>query len=1461
MTARKSGSRKKTAGRQRRGTSPKVSIESHHRDWLNLIEIEGPFLSIPVLKKAFPDGLEDPDDTVETAKVLRAGIEEWELGLETGEFPTVHANWVWFVLRRVLELDDEVLKEGPDLPPDVTVPVLEHGETLSPDYVVVEPKGAKDEGAPRMLIQVVPYDQDLDRPVKGKRWKASPADRMTEMLRGAGKKGVPLGLLTNGSRWMLVHAPRGETVGKATWDAVLWVEERITLRAFRSLLGLARFFVEPEQRLDALLAKSADDQQALTDQLGAQVRRAVEVIVQSFDRLDRDSKRELLEGTDPRTLYEASVTVMMRLVFLLYAEEQQLLPLEDPLYSKDYSASNLLDQLQEEADRHGPSILERRHSAWSRLLATFRAVHGGVEHEAMRLPAYGGSLFDPDRYPFLEGRAEGTSWRNTPAQPLAIDDYTVLQILSLLQYLGSKSFDGQGKQAMRLSFKGLGVEQIGHVYEGLLDHTAVRAAEPVLGLFGKAGLEPEIPIAELEKARKKSKKEYVEYVKDATKKTQKTVEKAIAYEIDDGGTEWLVACDNNSGLYDQVKPYAGLVRRDPSGHPVVIPEGSIYVTQGSDRRSTGAHYTPPSLTEPIAKHTLEPLVYEGPAQGKPEKEWRLRSPREILALKVCDLAMGSGAFLVAACRYLAERLVEAWEECEKARPGRILVTPEGDLSEGEPREALVPADATERLAAARRFVADRCLYGVDKDPMAVEMGKLSLWLVTLQKGKPFSFLDHALKNGDSLLGVSRREQLEAFDLSVDGKSQLDLFGKLVDKAMTTAREHRDRLERMAVNDVRAADEKARLLAEADAALGVVRQAGDLLTAAALSTAGESAGAYESRRGMLAEALGMAIDLGLDEATRKERFADLKRQSRELLDEGKPASEPVRKPFHWPLEFPEVFEKGGFDAFVGNPPFITGKRISTTHGQVFQGYLKRFFRNSKGAADLVNFFMRRAFSLLRPGGATGLIATKSISETEAERNVGLRAIQAEGGSIYLAKKELAWPGVASVFVNVVWVVKGDWNGPFRLGEELVPYISSRLDSEEDIEIYRLSENAKLCSDGVHVHGDGFKISDSVAKQLLRKDARNSQVISRYVTGIEIAQSPPDSEPRWVLNFGIMDERSARSYPDAFRILEETVKEYRDSLTGQIHEECFWRHWDKREEFFASLGNQPKILACPKTAKFLLMVLIDSDSVPSDSVKLFSFPESRYLCLLQSSIHEVWIRRQSGRTGLTLSYNLRFGFGTFPLVRLQEECESLTSRVLEARERIMVPGQLSLTEVYNLFHDSEEESEDIARLRELHVEMDQAVAAAYGWDDLDLGHGFHETDQGTRYTLSAPARRQVLARLLELNHLRYAEEVAKRPHSQEKELDKKEASRKVKPVDANQAELFGDATKSPQSPGDPTQALVDALRAAGEPLSKSQLLEATGVPANEWNRAIKPALDSGAFIKTGERRSTRYSIPRE
>src|SRR5436305_13816306 len=171
---------------------------------------------------------------------------------------------------------------------------------------------------------------------------------------------------------------------------------------------------------------SASNQQDVNDRLGYQVREAVEVITRSLDRLDQDERRRLLAGVSEPDLYEAALTVMMRLVFLFSAEERGLLLLGDPLYDEHYAVSTLVAKLQEAADQHGEDVLERRHDAWVRLLSTFRAVYGGVQHERLKLLPYGGRLFDPDQFPFLEGRRPGTTWKDALATPLPIDNRTVL---------------------------------------------------------------------------------------------------------------------------------------------------------------------------------------------------------------------------------------------------------------------------------------------------------------------------------------------------------------------------------------------------------------------------------------------------------------------------------------------------------------------------------------------------------------------------------------------------------------------------------------------------------------------------------------------------------------------------------------------------------------------------------------------------------------------------------------------------------------------------------------------------------------------------------------------------------------------------------------------------------------------------------------------------------------------------
>ncbi|MBT3392179.1 MAG: restriction endonuclease, partial [Chloroflexi bacterium] len=1000
---------------------------TQHAEWLSLLEISGPFLSLPVLTRIFPQGIDAFES--QRARLLRDAYEEWADNVQgLVPDPLVHGEWVRFVLEAALGYDDEVLKSGTEIPESFSVAVLEHGETLKPDLLLVDPQQATgaERSVPRLVIQILPPGQDLEKPISGSRWKASAATRMMELLHALQEQqpDATLGLLTNGERWMLISASKGETTGFTSWYASLWFDERLTLRAFAALLGAQRFFGVPaDESLSALLVESAKDQHEVTDTLGYQVRHAVEILVQAIDRADRDAQGRLLAGLGMDALYEAALTVMMRLVFLLSAEERKLLPLDDPFYAENYAIYPLREILRKQADETGEEVLERNSDAWFRLLAVFRAVYAGVQHDRLRLPAYGGSLFDPDRFPFLEGREPKSDWRGDAALPIKIPNRTVLHLLDALQVLGMK-LPGGGREARRISFRALDIEQIGHVYEGLLDHQAVRADEPVLGLVGAQGQEPEVGLSVLENfaaqgADLAANVKLIEFLREITKRSESALRNSLSQAADElDGNTLRIACGNDAALIQRVLPFAGLLREDDFGTPVVVVAGSVYVTAGNTRRATGTHYTPRSLTEPIVQHTLEPLVYTGPAEGKPKEDWQLKRPEALLDLKICDMAMGSGAFLVQVVRYLSERLVEAWEQYP-VDSGQVSG---GSSGQSPNTDELITDD---RLLDAKRLVADRCIYGVDKNPLAVEMAKLSLWLITLDRAKPFSFLDHALKCGDSLVGASESDFLNwARGLLNDPAraASKTLFDATLEEEIALARQKRRELQSFQVLDLRDAERKALLLAEADAALERVKLGADLLTGSKLLGLSQKESEDFSSRLLLDYVAGEAMQKPDAEkalnAAHKERA------------------------FHWGFEFPEVFQQGGFSAFVGNPPFIGGRRIIRTFGEKYQSALKELFIDVSANADFSVYFFLQAYKNTFRGGYWGLIATKTIAEGDT-RESGLQKMLSQNTHIYRAISSQPWPGAANVLVAIVFMTTASWKALSNLNNEYVKNISSFL----------------------------------------------------------------------------------------------------------------------------------------------------------------------------------------------------------------------------------------------------------------------------------------------------------------------------------------------------------------------------------------------------------------------------------
>jgi hypothetical protein len=418
--------------------------------------------------------------------------------------------------------------------------------------------------------------------------------------------------------------------------------------------------------------------------------------------------------------------------------------------------------------------------------------------------------------------------------------------------------------------------------------------------------------------------------------------------------------------------------------------------------------------------TLELILerLKGP-EGEPPK------PEQILDLKVCDPAMGSGAFLVETCRELADALIESW--------GYHGFKPAVPLDEDD-------------VIFARRLVAQRCLYGVDKNPVAVDLAKMSLWLVTLARDHALTFVDHALRHGDSLVGLTLR-QIEAFhwDPTAQGWEAV-WIRKTLERVAELRELIRDASEN--ISD----EELCELWDEAQRELIQVRLYGDLVL-----TAFFEADTLKERNARRHAYAGL-VTTGEAE-TQRSRREEWSRRDLPLV------------PFHWEVEFPEVFARAnpGFDTFVGNPPFMGGKRISTSLGESYRDWLAELNEESSSNADLVAHFFRRAFSLLREGGAFGLIATNTIAQGET-RASGLRWICKHDGQIFVARSRLRWPGLAAVVVSVVHVAKGEFLGQRYLDGDKCDRISAFLfhrGGDEDPVL--LGANSEKSFIGHFVHG--------------------------------------------------------------------------------------------------------------------------------------------------------------------------------------------------------------------------------------------------------------------------------------------------------------------------------------------------------------------------------------------------------
>ena len=1295
-----------------------------HQEWLGFVQPVGLVVTPTVMVNAqvIPD------------RNVTGRQREFRALLEQEENSTT-ARWRVRDLRRVFvdwlgwEDDDLVNAALHRQALEISLPELH--TVLAPTWAVQDEQHA--DTAWMMLVRVEDEGVDLDQPPDdGSGWNASRHARFERLLR---ETAVPTGLLCTDERIRLIHAPRGESSGHITFEFAQMAlpAGRPILAAFDMLLSAeALFGGAHEARVPALLARSRDAQAEVSTKLSRQVLVALHELLRGFVAAEArgSSTATELATRVPDHLYGGLITTLMRLVFVLYAEDRGLMP-DHPVYQQHYSLGGLFARLRSDAAAW-PDTMDQRFGAWAQLLAIFRLIHGGGGHGRLSFVARKGALFDPCRFPFLEGHTTNTE----PTVPM-VPDATVWNVLRSLMVL-----DGE-----RLSYRTLDVEQIGSVYEAVMGFRVELTTGRSIAIASPKRTGAAV-IVDLDRLLK------LDGGKRA-REVQNLADRKLT-----GGV--ATALRSASTVEDIVAALDRSVDRGVT--PDLVPAGTPVLQPTDERRRSGSHYTPRSLTEPIVSEALRPIF---------ERLGRDARPEDILDMKVLDPASGSGAFLVEACRQLSARLVEAW-----------------DIHGGPPH---LPADEDE-LLHARRLIAQRCLYGVDRNPMAIHLARLSLWLITLARDHEFTFIDHALRHGDSLAGLTRR-QIEGFHWDAELQDFQFSTEKVEMREQLTHVSNSRHLIRQ-LGDSVPEHELRELLDDAEHQLRHVRRTADMVV-----TAFFGGGKPKERE------------------ERRSRFADLLLKPGQQESAGVDLPAPPVATFHWELEFPEVFERvnPGFDAVVGNPPFAGKNTVAAANPAAYPDWLKQLHPQSHGNADLVAHFFRRAFGLLRHGGTLGLIATNTIGQGDT-RSTGLRRICHDGGEIYRVQRRLKWPGEAAVVVSVIHVAKRSFSGPRTLDGREVDRITAFLfhdGGHDDPE--RLEANTRKSFQGSIVLGMGFTFDDTDKKgiatplaemeQLIDESPANREVIFPYIGGEEVNTSPTHTHHRYVINFrdwplrraGLgatwrdaddetrrewrrdgtvpldYPEPVAADWPELLKIVEEGVKPARSHLTttpiGRKRAHLWWQYGSAASELYAAIDGLEWVLVinCGATPHHAFTFL-PAPVVYANTLAVLAFNHHTAFCTFQSRPHETWARFFGSSMKDDLRYTPSDCFETFPFPedwKTHPALESVGTAYYDFRAALMIENNEGMTKTYNRFHDPDEHDPRIAELRRLHADMDRAVLDAYGWDDIPIDCEFlldYEVDEETwgrkkkpwRYRWPDEVRDEVLARLLALNAERAAEE---------------------------------------------------------------------------------------------------------
>ena len=484
-------------------------------------------------------------------------------------------------------------------------------------------------------------------------------------------------------------------------------------------------------------------------------------------------------------------------------------------------------------------------------------------------------------------------------------------------------------------------------------------------------------------------------------------------------------------------------------------------------------------------------------------------------------------------------------------------------------------------------------------------------------------------------------------------------------------------------------------------------------------------------------------------------------------------------FHWFLEFPEIMDRGGFDCILGNPPYRGGQALSGTYGHAFCECMKWLYKPT-GLSELVVYFLRRIHGLLRDGGFTSIITTNSIVDGDVRKD-GLHQVVSSGSQVIMAVRGMKWPGAANLVVSLLAIHKGKWVGLKMLDNRTVSRINTFFEEGDELpEPSTLAENHKRVFQGSIFLGDGFLLTHQDAARLRASDPRNAEVIMPIINGKEINNEPNQAPGREIINFRNWPIERAQEYLEPFSIVEENVKPFRATQNRKRNREIWWVYAEHRPGLTQAIRNLSRCFVAAATTKHLNFSSMPTNYVYSHALYVFTTDRWDLFAVVQSTLHEVWARKYSGSLETRLRYSPSDCFDTcaFPAGLWQTAnlaLSEIAQRYHAHRKMLMQTLWLGLTKIYNLFHDRDLSIETVARvskkdaetaatcfkalleLRRLQVSLDIAVRDAYGWQDLDLEHDFHEVEtlpenDRVRFTIGPAARHEVLKRLLAENHAR-------------------------------------------------------------------------------------------------------------